>query len=330
MATFTVGTASANPGEVGRGVIPAGRAFDGPIEIPVIVVRREHDGPVLWVDGAAHGDEPEGPLVCWTLARQVRPPDLRGTLVLIPILNVGAAKQATRGNPADTVAYDLNRIYPGKAEGWPTERLAWAHHQEFAAKADIAVSVHSGGAHSYLSPVIFFNATPAAQELAKAFGPGWDLLLQSISTTGSPGAVLAQRGKPSLTVELGGLCDTLPNRLLANARQIADGCLNLMRHLQMLPGRAERQGRWKLGRQHLVQAAVGGFWVPDAEFNFRKPVRKGTVLARIVDWYGEALQEVTAPCDGETFGMRTNHAVTLPGDWCVFFGEILQVIEDSG
>ena len=68
MATFTVGTASANPGEVGRGVIPAGRAFDGPIEIPVIVVRGEHDGPVLWVDGATHGDEPEGPLVCWTLA----------------------------------------------------------------------------------------------------------------------------------------------------------------------------------------------------------------------------------------------------------------------
>jgi hypothetical protein len=100
-----------------------------------------------------------------------------------------------------------------------------------------------------------------------------------------------------------------------------------MRQLSMLPGIARRQGPWKLGRQRLVQADVGGFWVPDAGFAFRKPVREGTVLARIVDWYGQTLQDVVAPSDGETFGMRTNHAVALPGDWCVFFGEILEIVE---
>lgn len=326
-AAFSVGTAQARTGEVARGVIPVGRAFDGPIEIPVIVIRGEREGPVLWIDGATHGDEPEGPLACWTLAREVRPQDLRGTVVLVPILNVGAAKYGARGNPADTVTYDINRIYPGRPDGWPTERLAWAHHVEFTAKAEIAMAIHSGGAHSYLSPVIFCNSAPGAFDLGKAFGPGWDLLLQSISTSGNPGAVMAREGRPSLTVELGGLCDTLPDRLLANARRIADGCLNLMRHLTMLPGTPARAGRWKLGRQRLVQAGVGGFWVPDPAFAFRKPVRQGTVLARIVDWYGETLQEVTAPCDGETFGMRTNHAVALPGDWCVFFGEILEVVE---
>ncbi|HVI86446.1 MAG TPA: succinylglutamate desuccinylase, partial [bacterium] len=60
MSQVVVGTARARPGEIARGAIPVGRGFDGPIEIPAIVARGVEDGPVLWIDGATHGDEPEG------------------------------------------------------------------------------------------------------------------------------------------------------------------------------------------------------------------------------------------------------------------------------
>src|SRR5947208_14214091 len=60
---YAVGTAQAKPGQRATGAIPVGRrAGGGPIEIPLILVNGRDDGPVLWIDGAVHGDEPEGPL----------------------------------------------------------------------------------------------------------------------------------------------------------------------------------------------------------------------------------------------------------------------------
>src|SRR5207247_4334645 len=113
MQPIVIGTATASPGETARGVIPAGRDFDGPIEIPVIVVRGTRDGPVLWIDGGTHGDEAEGSITCWNLAREVDAKGLAGTLVLVPILNLVAAKNGSRGSPRDHVYYDLSRGYRG-------------------------------------------------------------------------------------------------------------------------------------------------------------------------------------------------------------------------
>ncbi|HXX38070.1 MAG TPA: succinylglutamate desuccinylase/aspartoacylase family protein [bacterium] len=334
MQPLTVGTATASPGETARGVIVAGRDFDGPIEIPVVVVRGAADGPVLWVDGATHGDEPEGSIACWSLAKGIEAKRLAGTLVLVPIVNVAAAKNGSRGDPLDHVNYDLNRLYPGKPNGRGTERLAWAYHQEFASKADVVISLHSGGSMGYLSRVIYYNNIPASLELAKAFGPGWDLIVEPAYSadrrpaTGTIEAVCEAKGKPALVVELGGLSESLPDKLLRNSRCLADGCLNIMRYLKMLSGTVERNGRWKLGREWIVQASTGGFWLPDATCTVRSPVRGGTVLARIVDVYGETLEEIKAPCDGETIGLRTNPYVALPGDHCVFFAEILREVSE--
>ena len=71
-------------------------------------------GPCFWVNGAIHGDEPEGPLACQIALAEVDPARLSGTLVLCPVLNVPAFEAAQRGNPADTFTYDMNRIYPGR------------------------------------------------------------------------------------------------------------------------------------------------------------------------------------------------------------------------
>jgi len=101
-----------------------------------------------------------------------------------------------------------------------------------------------------------------------------------------------------------------------------------MRHLKMLPGKVGRHGRWKLAREWIVQANTGGFWLPDPAFEFRKPVKAGTVLARIVDTYGETLEEIKAPCDGETIGMRTRPYVGLPGDYSVYFAEVFREVTE--
>jgi uncharacterized protein len=334
MEPFAVGTAEARPGAKVRGIIAAGRDFDGPVEIPIIVIRGAKNGPTLWIDGATHGDEPEGPVACWTLAKEINAETLAGCVVLAPVLNVAAAKHCARGNPLDRVNFDLNRIYPGKADGRGTQRLAWAYYQEFSKKADIIVSLHSGGSVGYMSRVIYHNDVPESLELAKAFGPGWDLLVEpAYSTdrrpaTGTIEVVFGALGKPALVVELGGLCDSKPDHLQQNSRHLADGCLNLMRHLKMLAGPARRNGSWKLGREWIAHNETAGFWLPDPAFAFRKPLKAGAVLARIHDLYGDVIEEIKMPCDGETIGMRTNPYVNLPGEHCAFIAEIISEIAE--
>ena len=81
-----MGTAKAEPGTVVRGAIPVMHMAGGSaIEIPVVVINGTKAGPVLWIDGAIHGDEPEGPLCCQILLREVKPETLSGTLVLVPV-----------------------------------------------------------------------------------------------------------------------------------------------------------------------------------------------------------------------------------------------------
>ncbi len=319
---LAVGTARAKPGARATGAIPVGqRAGGAPIEIPLILVNGAADGPVLWVDGAIHGDEPEGPLAVLQLMERLDPATLRGAVVGVPVVNVGAFEASQRGNPSDLFTYDLNRIYPGRPDGHLTERIAYAHYTTLVEYADLEVSVHSGGAHSYLAYAQFFTPTPAGMELAKAMGPRWDLLLKSFSDRGSPQAAMKQHGKPAITVELGGLCDTFPGRFQANGSALVDGFQNIMRHYKMIPGSAEYARRWLVGQQKtVVLAPASGLWVSEPSV-LRQPVRQGDRLARIYSLAGDAVADIRAPFDGIPFGLRTNPSVQL-GDWCVFFGVV--------
>ena len=95
--SMTVGTATAAPGAVARGVIPVTELAAGTrLDIPVVVVNGAKPGKVFWVDGAIHGDEPEGPLACQIALREVDPAKLSGTLIMVPVLNVAAYEAAQR------------------------------------------------------------------------------------------------------------------------------------------------------------------------------------------------------------------------------------------
>jgi uncharacterized protein len=324
--TLTVGTARAEPGARADGAIPVTRRPGGQAyEIPVVVLNGTEDGTVLWIDGPIHGDEMEGPLAIHKLLAELDPREMRGALVTVPILNVGAFEAQERGNPFDRFTYDMNRIYPGKPDGYPSERVAWAHHQAMIETADALISVHSGGAHSYLAQAQFYNDTPAGLELAKAMGPGWDLILKPLGSSGNPGSAMAKKGKGTVTVELGGMCATLPDQLHRHSDIFKDSFLNVLRHYKIVAGEAQYCGTWGLGVQRTVLANVGGYFVPERGIRYREPVEQGALLARIYDLYGKVLEEVRAPCDGQIFGMRTQPCV-YQGDWACFYGEVLEEI----
>jgi predicted deacylase len=106
--------------------------------------------PELWLIGGVHGDEVEGMRVVEEALRTLRPE--RGTIVGVPVAHPAALAAGTREGPDGA---DLNRTYPGRADGGPTERIA---HELWtmlgAARPDAVVTFHSWSRSGAATPYV--------------------------------------------------------------------------------------------------------------------------------------------------------------------------------
>ena len=259
---LTIGTVSVLPGEMKRGVIQAGADMASrPYAMPILVVRGVEEGPCVWINGATHGDEPEGAFSIFLALKQIDPQQLRGTVVAVPAMNVNAFTAGMRGDPLDTFSYDMNRIYPGKADGYPTERIAHAHWLAMKETCDLQIAVHSGGEHSYLAHMIFASDNPVSLELAAAMGPQWPLVFRSPVGGGNPSSMMGSLGKGGITVELGGNCRSLTRDFHVVAEDLAASYLNVLRHYKMIEGAAGYAPAWQQGFQIALLAPATGIFV---------------------------------------------------------------------
>lgn len=110
------------------------------IQLPIVVIRGKKSGPRVTVTAAIHGDEINGAFVCFKLIDYVKPEDLAGDLVLIPIVNVMAFKQNRRQFPGPV---DLNRVMPGIANGLPGEQFAFQFFNEAVRGTDYLFDLHT-------------------------------------------------------------------------------------------------------------------------------------------------------------------------------------------
>ena len=327
-APLVIGNVTALPGEIKRGGIPiGGDMYSRQREVPIIVVRGVEDGPILWLNGATHGDEPEGPFSIFKALAQIDPQTLRGTVVAVPAMNVQAFTAGLRGDPLDTFSHDMNRIYPGKADGYPTDRVAYAHWQAMKDNCDLQIAIHSGGEHSYLAHMIFASDNPASLELAAAMGPRWTLVFRSGTGGGNPSSQIGALGKGGVTVELGGNCRTLTSDFHQIADDLSDGYLNVMRHYGMIDGEAAYAPAWRMGYQIALLAPATGMFVGNPDLPFETNIPAGTLIGTIYDLYGDVIGEIKAPRDGVIFGLRARPSV-LEGQWCCFFGVIEHTVDN--
>ena len=127
-ATFAVGTATARRGQKAYGVLKVPAGSDAGYDIPVVVVHGARPGPVLAIVAGAHGTEYASIIAVETADRRPRRRPDRGHR------HPGAAGQLpsferSRAdvNPVD--GKNMNRFYPGRADGTQTERASYADHE---------------------------------------------------------------------------------------------------------------------------------------------------------------------------------------------------------
>ena len=326
--TIQVGTAKASQGEIGEGAIEITKLAGGTtLSIPITIINGKNPGPCFWINGGIHGDEPEGAITCTMVRKKITPDILSGSLILLPVMNVPAMEAGQRGNPLDTFSHDMNRIYPGKEDGYLSERIAHEHMKWLVETADIEISIHSGGSHSYLSETIFATKDDKAQELARAMGEKWDLTLYSNRPSGSPMSVMAEHGKPAITVELGGRSSTAPGAFHKVGEILTEAALNIMKHYKMIDGTAKYPSKRYKGFQKALLAPKSGIFLPEPSIKFHNMMKKDDLIATIIDYKGNELCKLQAPEDGMVFGLRAMPNVTT-GDWCCFYAIIEGTWED--
>ena len=215
------------------------RSAYGWVPVPITVIRNG-EGPTLVISAGIHGDEYEGQIAVANLAREVDVNDLRGRLILLPMLNFPAAEAGCRVSPLDDG--NLNRLYPGNAKGSPSEMIAHYHETVVLPLADYAVDLHSGGSSLIYPPTLLRGPAHSPDE-AKALETlthAFDLPYAWVFTGGggrdstartAMGAANRQ-GVINVMAELGGAGCLSPDVL----RQTERGLFRILHALGMLPG----------------------------------------------------------------------------------------------
>ena len=81
----------------------------GSVMIPLTVVKNG-DGPTALLTGGNHGDEYEGPIALFDLARSLKAEDVTGRVIIVPAMNYPAFVAGTRG--VDGIGGDYPAIVP--------------------------------------------------------------------------------------------------------------------------------------------------------------------------------------------------------------------------
>jgi predicted deacylase len=301
MAKLDVGDLSVAPGTMAKGRLGSFRLEHGAeVGIPLMVANGAREGPVLWLSAAMHGQELSGIGVIWDLfANHLDAAALRGAVIAVPMLNPFSFSGGTYFTPQD--GFNLSHAFPGDPQGGLTDRLADLISQAGIRHADVVVDLHCNPETAMMFSYAFDpdvdDTGRESYRLARAFG--LTTVDRPVRPLGGPMGMLDHAhhlGKPSFLVEFKPYYSIDPLARRVGLR----GVQNVMKTLGLISGETVPQDEvlvleGRLGITHAT-ANGGGLVVPGAELG--EPVRRSQVVGRVVDAYGDLVEEIISPVDG--------------------------------
>lgn len=306
-ADFAIGTTTVAPGERKTVGLPVSALSDHTeVFMSAHVVHGRMDGPVMFVSAGVHGDEVIGIEIVRRLLKSKGLSRLKGTLIVVPIVNAFGFINRSRYLPDRR---DLNRSFPGHDGGSLAARLAQIFLTEVVMRSDFGVDLHSAAIHRTNYPQV--RISPDDDEmraLANVFGA--PILMQSPVREGSLRGEAQSLGKPVLLYEAG---EGLRFEEVSVRVGLA-GILRVMGAKGMITARhvpKSKQAPTFCPSSKWLRAPMGGLFR-----SYRADgslARKGDVLGGISDPFGEEEVDITAPFDGIIVG-RAVMPVVNEGD----------------
>ena len=266
---------------------------------------KESNGKRISIVTGIHGDELEGQYVCYKLAEYIQRniECLRGIVDIYPALNPFGIDSITRGIPAFDL--DMNRIFPGNAEGDMNEYLA-AEIMKDIAGSELVFDIHASNIFLTEIPQIRINELHREQLLPYATEANVDFIWVHGASTVLESTLahsLNLRNTPTLVVEMG-----VGMRITKEyGEQLFEGIMHLMKKLSIWDGEdyAVRKPVVSSGSEDVcfLNASSSGIFLKNR--NHGALLKKGELIGTIVNpLSGNVIDEIKSPVDGWLFTIR--------------------------
>lgn len=253
-----------------------------------------------------HGDELEGQMVCYLMARQLNEQleNLDGTVEIYPALNPLGIDTIQRGIP--NFDLDMNRIFPGDKNGTMAEQAAYTIIEDLKG-ADLVIDVHSSNLYLRETPQVRINVlnekelVPLAQELGVDFIWVHDAATVLEATLAHS---LNSTGTKCLVVEMG-VGERINHKMCFRLR---DGIFHLMQEMGMWKDDVPTEQLadsivCKGNKVEFLNAETSGIFITELKCGFM--VEKSQEIGQIVEpLTGKILSRVISPVDGYLFTIR--------------------------
>lgn len=287
--------------------------LSGAISVPCIVAKGKYEGPVLGITSAIHGNELNGIPLIQRLMREMDLDSLRGTVMAFPVMNPPGFVRLQREY---LDGQDLNRVFPGKANGDCAQIYCHKIMNKIVNKFDYHIDLHTasfGRINSYYVRADMNNKNTYQM----AFLQDPQIIVHNTAPDGSLRDAAMKLGIPSITVEIGD-----PSRIHRRFVKSAFlGVENILNWLDMLDFDEETSEKppTVCSRSFWLYAQHGGLLTVLPEINTW--VSEGDVIARVRNMFGDIIGTYVSPDDGIIVGKSVN-PVCASGDRILHLGVV--------
>lgn len=274
------------------------------VKIPIHIRRAKEEGPVVFVTAALHGDEINGTGAIRELIQDADFKLLRGAVIFVPVLNLLAFDRHSRYLPDRR---DLNRSFPGSANGSLAGRMARIIFDEIVSRSDYGIDLHTASVRRTNYPNVRGDmSNPDVKRLAQAFGS--EIILNGKGPAGAFRREACSSGCPTIIMEGGEVWKVEPGIVESAFR----GVKNVLRDLEMLEGEPESPDYQVIvNKTTWVRAERGGF----LKFHIKPGdiIEKDQPIATNTTLLGRERSMLYSPFNAVVIGMTTLPAIS-PGE----------------
>ena len=273
-------------------------------QLPICIINGKEKGAVFTIVAGIHGYEYPPIIALQEILNEINPKKLCGTLIILPIANIGAFYQRTPFlHPEDKK--NLNKTFPGSPSGSISEQIANYITQNIIPNTDIFIDLHGGDANEDLVPFVCFYNNPKnlentqkARQLSEISGLPMIVSYPYTISNEEPALYAlkqaVQLGKVSISLEAG----KLGNLQSDNVTILKNAIYNILDFSKVyFTEQKTKQKEQKLFTQQIYISSPkkGIFYSKLKAGDF---VRKGENLGYITDIFGKKLTNITTPTQG--------------------------------
>ncbi|KAL6064876.1 Succinylglutamate desuccinylase/aspartoacylase [Balamuthia mandrillaris] len=270
------------------------------VRVPVLVARGREEGPVLGVTAAVHGNELNGVPCIHRVISAIDVNVLKGTVVGVPCVNITGYLNCTR-TFMDGV--DLNRRFPGNKNGLPSD-IFCANFMEKIVKPNFThlIDLHTasfGRINSYYVRADLNDED--SKHMALLQGP--QIVLHDGGHSGTLRGAASALGIKAITVEIGN-----PQQLQDKLVQWSTaGIMNVMDYYNMfsIEHKQETCRRPTICNHGYWMYTKGGGLL-EVYPGVNMLVKKGDLVARLKNIFGNYIETYFAEHDGVVIGRSSN------------------------